>query len=702
MKKNLQNFCKLVLFLTFNFQLLAFNCVAQPSWVRGDFGAGWSDYLMINRGLVNAVTISSSTTNAANPFLFTRDLNYSPKWCGSLTDYARPINQVLHNATFYYTSGSWDHDLTLPVSNGNYYTFITTKNVTSNNDISILETSFQPVNIVNVERTPSGNPAQGNSVLIDVTLSGAKAASEHVFLRWTANNWLTSTFQEITTFNTNEQGNTTITGLPSGTNVFYYVLTTTQTNPADSTIDFFTLNINNNANANYGYTVVTSTGCPFSFSLGNDTTLCGGTGLLLNPGITVSPYGDSLTITYDATKGQSQLVGAPKVYIHAGAELHTNGGWQYTIGNWGMDDGIGLMNKIGTDLWQITINPVTYFNYPADSSLNGILMVFRDAGGTLTGKDDNGNDIWVNMKTSPPVSSFYGVTPTFLKNNYDSIEWSNGSHAQTLFVAATGTYVCTINNSTGGCSYTDSIRVIVQPIPFVELGNDQTLCNNDSITLTANPSNFASYNWSTGDTTTSIHVNSPGTYSVTVTDSYGCAGFDVVNVNFIEAPVAGFSDSLVGLTVHFLDTSHGGTAYRWDFDGNGTTESTVAGNVTHTYSIPGQYNVILIVSNECGSDTISHLIYVTSGIVQNEISSVCNVFPNPSTGYITVNIDNKDISTWQIEIFDVFGNLIYTETTKKQTPNISQQINLSTFSKGVYYLKLKNNQQNETIKIILQ
>jgi len=689
-------------FLTTSLMVLIMSFVnAQPSWVRGDFGSGWSDYLMTDRGVVKAVTIYSSTTNAANPFLFTRDLSYTPKWCGSTTDYARSLNQLLHDASYYYTSGSWDHDLTIPVTSGNYYTFITTKNAVSNNDIAILETSFQPVSIVNVDRIPSGNPVQGTPVVVTITLSAPKNASEHVFLRWTSNNWLSSTFQEITTFDANGQGSISIPGLPAGTSVSYYVLTTTQTNPIDSTIDFFTLNLNNNANSNYSYTVVQSTGCPFSFSLGNDTTLCGGNGLLLSPGIAVSPYGDTLIITYDATKGQSQLVGASKVYMHAGAELHPNGGWQYVKGNWGMDDGIGLMNKIGPDLWQIKINPVSYFNYPADSSLNGIFMVFRDASGNLTGKDDNGNDIWVNMNTTPPITSFNGVSPTFIKNNYDSIVWSNGSHAPTLFVAASGTYICTIYNNTGGCSYSDTIQVILRPIPLVELGNDQTLCNNDSITLIATPANFNSYYWSTGDTLSSIQVNTPGTYAVTVTDSYGCTGFDVVNIDFEEAPVAGFTYTITNMTVHFIDTSQGATIYKWDFNGDGIPESTVVGDVTYTYAVPGQYNVILIVSNQCGSDTISHLIYVTTGIEHNETSSLCKVFPNPSSGIFTLDIDN-DLANCQVYLYDVYGSLLYSETLNKNTAPIFKQYNFSAFAKGVYFLKVRNSQFNETIRLVLQ
>ena len=35
----------------------------------------------------------------------------------------------------------------------------------------------------------------------------------------------------------------------------------------------------------------------------------------------ITPFGDSLTIVYDATQGQTQLVGATKVYFHSGAQL---------------------------------------------------------------------------------------------------------------------------------------------------------------------------------------------------------------------------------------------------------------------------------------------------------------------------------------------------------------------------------------------
>jgi hypothetical protein len=71
---------------------------------------------------------------------------------------------------------------------------------------------------------------------------------------------------------------------------------------------------------------------------------------------------------------------------------------------------------------------------------------------------------------------------------------------------------------------TDSIRVIVNPLPQPELGNDTIICQGENITL--NPGNFNSYNWSNSTNSQTLQVNSPGTISVTVTDNKGCSASD--------------------------------------------------------------------------------------------------------------------------------------------------------------------------------
>jgi len=48
------------------------------------------------------------------------------------------------------------------------------------------------------------------------------------------------------------------------------------------------------------------------------------------------------------------------------------------------------------------------------------------------------------------------------------------------------------------CIYLDTANITILPQPFVDLGGDTTVCNNDLLTLSA-PSGFDNYLWSTGD-----------------------------------------------------------------------------------------------------------------------------------------------------------------------------------------------------------
>ena len=142
-----------------------------------------------------------------------------------------------------------------------------------------------------------------------------------------------------------------------------------------------------------------------SVTLGADTSLCD-TLLKLTPELSFEFFADSLRITYDADSGVSGLSGSPKVYIHAGAEVTPGAPWAYTIGNWGMDDSIGQMTNVGGNIWEITLEPYTYFGVPEDSTFVGIWMVFRNADGSLTGKDDTDNDIFLDLTLPAPTSAF--------------------------------------------------------------------------------------------------------------------------------------------------------------------------------------------------------------------------------------------------------------------------------------------------------
>ncbi len=109
-------------------------------------------------------------------------------------------------------------------------------------------------------------------------------------------------------------------------------------------------------------------------------------------------------------------------------------------------------------------------------------------------------------------------------NNY-TYEWSSGETSQTIIANTTGNYSLTVSN--GGCEATDDIRVTINPVPEVNLGEDQAIClvENDVAVLSAGE-NFVQYTWSTGEESPAIQVITPGNYALTVVDDKGCTNSD--------------------------------------------------------------------------------------------------------------------------------------------------------------------------------
>jgi gliding motility-associated-like protein len=126
---------------------------------------------------------------------------------------------------------------------------------------------------------------------------------------------------------------------------------------------------------------------------------------------------------------------------------------------------------------------------------------------------DLGNDTIVcgNTFTIRPAAS------------YESYTWSDGSTDSTLTVSESGEYILRVGNALG-CGAADTILVTFgEAIP--NISGDLEILQGESSILTVNPE-FSSYLWSNSDTTQSIEAISSNTYSVTVTDEFGCQGTD--------------------------------------------------------------------------------------------------------------------------------------------------------------------------------
>lgn len=118
--------------------------------------------------------------------------------------------------------------------------------------------------------------------------------------------------------------------------------------------------------------------------------------------------------------------------------------------------------------------------------------------------------------------------------------WNTGATTQSIVVDQSGLYTLDLTHYCG--DFGDEINITVKPAPVVNFGAD-TVYIVGGVPIVLNPgSGSGDYLWSTGEVTESITAFMKGTYSVTVTNSFGCV--DVGSV-VVENPV-GIDDAEVG------------------------------------------------------------------------------------------------------------------------------------------------------------
>ena len=173
--------------------------------------------------------------------------------------------------------------------------------------------------------------------------------------------------------------------------------------------------------------------------------------------VVINPYpfevGQSVTITIDQNTTATDcnhLNNPNKVYMHAGVG-DDNNPWQYVVGNWGQDDGVGEMTNNGDGTWSITIVPQTYFGLTASqaASITKMGMVFRNEDGSQEYKDNGCQDFIVNVGAFQVTMINPDDTGVIIVPNGGSTQIlaqnSNGNANYELF--ANGVSVHTQNNT---------------------------------------------------------------------------------------------------------------------------------------------------------------------------------------------------------------------------------------------------------------
>ena len=112
---------------------------------------------------------------------------------------------------------------------------------------------------------------------------------------------------------------------------------------------------------------------------------------------------DSITIVFDATKGDQGLMGfIGTVYTHTGVITNRStspSDWKHVIGNWGDNAVQPRLTNIGADLYELAIGlPREFYNLTDPTEhIEQLAFVFRNSDASRTGRDEGGADIFADL-----------------------------------------------------------------------------------------------------------------------------------------------------------------------------------------------------------------------------------------------------------------------------------------------------------------
>jgi len=203
-----------------------------------------------------------------------------------------------------------------------------------------------------------------------------------------------------------------------------------------------------------------------------------------------------------------------------------------------------------------------------------------------------------------------------------------------------------------------------------------------------------SYFWvETGDITEDL-INVPaGTYTLEAEDMFGCLlipDYEGTIQNFIADELV--FDSIIvvypwaggsqdgSITVY---PSGGTSPYMYSFD-----QGAYRSENDTTLLNPGDYNIRVIDSKGCGPIITDTTLTSVSSVPSLSLSSI-KIYPNPSTGKFTLEIQNEKGEDLMLEIINLPGQMVYKKLHKYDgQETFIRTIDLSKQASGAYFMRI--------------
>jgi len=285
--------------------------------------------------------------------------------------------------------------------------------------------------------------------------------------------------------------------------------------------------------------------------------------------------------------------------------------------------------------------------------------------------------------------------------------WNGGIISEDRIGLKAKAYTVTVTDA-NGCTK-KAVFTVSEPAAKLQLFTNKTnvRCHNGKtgiagVSATGGQAPYA-YSWNTipVKTTASISGIAAGTYTCTVTDAFGCIKTAVINIT--QPPLLVLTTSQSNVTVNggtdgtaSVSASGGspGYSYLWNTVPPKTTASI-------TGLAAGVYSVKVTDSKGCSKNAVVTITQPSPRVQQPERypEAGIKVFPNPSNGFVSVQVANYRGTHLTVALYDILGNLVYEKPV--QTP-AGTDFDFRSFPKGIYMMELKGEGLRKVTRLVIQ
>ena len=184
--------------------------------------------------------------------------------------------------------------------------------------------------------------------------------------------------------------------------------------------------------------------------------------------------------------------------------------------------------------------------------------------------------------------------------------------------------------------------------------------------------------------------------------------YNVAVINCGPLPVASFltNDTIcLGQNSSFVNNSSGDSTYAWNFgDLSSTSDTSSVMNPNYLYTATGSYIVNLIINpgqaycTDTATDTI--VVQLCTGLEESEMPEFY-LFPIPASENIELKFQGFPSGEIQFNINDALGRIAYAQVIPSVGNNFIKTLSITTLPRGVYFVKVQQNEYVTVKKLIV-